>query len=273
MPTISEDACRNLLATTELILRTVLFRSGRLCRQLHRKKIHTEELNAILSDMNLSYLLNACSGTNAYVLDEAGMWELDPTEFLIHTEMQSIVEKKVRPTPKVELFCEWLCFHGVSCAPANPAPKPSEAAEPAPLQPALAGKNVYIVREVAPQFLSAEASDFLATLTGIIEEYFQLIDREMLQVSFKKWQYTVSVLRSHSRLQVLLPSLMLYLLQASVRSQGSAASQRFREENASSRRARGAALQRAAQPGGTPQHRRALPPPRRDVPSRLAQRQ
>ena len=273
MPPVSEDACRTFLATTELVIRIVLFRCGRLCRQLCRRQMHAEELQAVISDMNLDYLLHACSGKNTYVLDDAGNWELDPTELPIQAEMQAIVEKRIRPPPALEIHCEWLCFQGTVCySPPAPATEVVAAQTP-PLQPSLPGKNVYIVREVAPHFLSAEASDFLATLTGIAEEYFRLIDRELTRISYRKWRYAVSVLQSHTRLQVLLPALMLYILRTSVDSAGNAPPQRLRQEDAAARHARGPGRQPPPQRRGPPAHRAALSAARGDVAHRLAQRQ
>ena len=78
----------------------------------------------------------------------------------------------------------------------------------APLRAESTGTNVHVVREVAPGFLTAEAADFLATLTAIAEEHFRLIDRELLGVCFKKWRYAVRVLATHTRLQPLLPALV-----------------------------------------------------------------
>lgn len=214
MMPVAEDACRQLLAATELVVRTILFRCGRFCRHLQRSNLHVEELNAALSDANLTFLLRACSGPTNYVPAENGLWELDPTEIPLHAEMETIIERRLRPQPALELFAEWLAFQGLVFTQSR-AQSVIVAAEPPP-RPEPLSKNAYIVREVAPHFLTAEASDFLATLTGIVEEYFQLIDRELLRVDYRKWHYTIGVLASHARLQLLLPALMLYVLRAGV---------------------------------------------------------
>lgn len=220
---VSEDAARFTLAHTELILRGLLFQTAKVVKRFKRKMIRAEDIKISLSDMNLNFLLSGSTQreTENYVEGDEGVWELDPTEISIQTEMQNIVENKLTPHKKLELSFEWLSFNGVIYSSKLLAPPAGEekqvvALPPPPRPIPEPSKNLFVVKEISPNVLSEEANDFFTTLTRILEEYFQMIDRDLIQFSFKKWQHTLSIIQTHAKLQVLLPFIFDFIMEHAV---------------------------------------------------------
>ena len=53
----SEEACRFVLSEIELLMRDVIFQANKYSYKFHKKKIGMSELNHVLEDMNIMYLL------------------------------------------------------------------------------------------------------------------------------------------------------------------------------------------------------------------------
>ena len=66
----TEEACRFILADVELLLRDVIYQANKYTRKFKKSMITKNEINFVLEDKNLSYIL---SGTK---VDSINQYEL-----------------------------------------------------------------------------------------------------------------------------------------------------------------------------------------------------
>jgi len=213
---LSEDACRYILAQTELVLRRVIADSLKYTRKFNRSKIRNEDIDIALSDLNLSFLLFGLSkpATNFFVRSDKMTVELDKQEIDIKENMRNIVATKLLRKKKIEINFDWLAVEGSM----NPLFESSSTAEGlnlrsaewvksaeaqvTPFESALhpettnydyltakSNKNVFLVKELNPNVLTKEASLFFDTFRKILEEYFQLVDQKFAEIDNKKFLY------------------------------------------------------------------------------------
>jgi hypothetical protein len=213
---LSEDACRYILAQTELLLRRVIADSLKYTRKFNRSKIRSEDVDIALNDLNLAFLLFGLSkpAANYFVSSDRMTVELDKQEVDIKESMRSIVATKLLRKKKIEVNFDWMAIEGKL----NPLFEASSTADSLNLRSAdwaknseaqisafettpradvtnydyltaKSNKNVFLVKELNPNVLTREASLFFDTFRKILEEYFQLVDQKFAEIDNKKFLY------------------------------------------------------------------------------------
>lgn len=209
---LSEEACQYILADAELLLRRLVISTAKATRRFNRTKSKPEDVEIALDSLNLNFLTvgSSSNSPNAYFKSDNATIELDQTPILIMDRISEILKTKLVRKHKIELNFEWLHFGGKL----NPrvekatmkslldarAQKSSQAVIPAK-QPFeqfqtydqfLGGnsKAVYLIKEVNPDVLTKEASNFVNAYRETLESYFEKIDSSQDSIDYKRLNYS-----------------------------------------------------------------------------------
>ena len=213
-PELSEESCRYILSNSELLLRKIIIETIKIVHRFNRNKIKTEDIDIVLSELNLSFLLTGSSNSvpNHFMKTDNSHFELDPSNVLIKDQLVDIHKHKLLKKKKTELSFDWLFVHGkinprlkneqrVSIAPTPSLPKPFF--EKLPPQPPnfedfadydyFTEKNnkvAYLIKEVNPNVLTKESTTFFEMYREIVESYFEKIDQSLSPIDYNRFNYS-----------------------------------------------------------------------------------
>lgn len=213
---LSEEACRYILADTELILRRIIAETAKVTRRFNRSKAKPEDVDIVLDSLNLAFLSIGTSNhtPNVYVRSENSNVELDQTPILIKDKIGEILRQKLVKKRRIEVSFSWLFVNGkmnpliekslwparsvsdtrVTSTTQLPATDPIHL----PFQEFtkydyLTEKNtraVYLIKEVNPDVITRESFNFLNAYRETLEFYFQKIDDANESIDFKRLNYS-----------------------------------------------------------------------------------
>lgn len=216
---LSEEACRYVLADTELLLRRLVLETAKNARRFGRTKTRPEDVEIALDGLNLNFLAVGASSTvpNAYQKTDGNLMELDQSPMLIKDRIGEILKLKLLKKHKIDLGFEWLFFGGklnprvqkatLRSALESKATRQATAALPTkkPFEEfasydAFTDKNsraVYLIKEVSPDVLTKESNNFMAAFRETIEAFFEKIDSSDTSIDFKRFNYSLLISPGH----------------------------------------------------------------------------
>lgn len=213
-PELSEESCRYILSNSELLLRKIIIETIKIVRRFNRNKIKTEDIEIVLSELNLSFLLTGSSNSvpNHFMKTDNSHFELDPSNVLIKDQLVDILKHKLLKKKKTELSFDWLFVHGkinprfkneqrVSIAPTHSLPKPflENLSTQLPNFEDFAdydyfteknNKVAYLIKEVNPNVLTKESTTFFEMYREIVESYFEKIDQSLSPIDYNRFNYS-----------------------------------------------------------------------------------
>jgi hypothetical protein len=111
---LSEEACRYVLADTELLLRRLVLETSKNARRFNRTRAKPEDVEVSLESLNLNFLAIGASSTtpNIYTKSDGSHLELDQSPMLIKDRIGEILKLKLLKKQKIDLSFEWLFLKG-----------------------------------------------------------------------------------------------------------------------------------------------------------------
>lgn len=213
---LSEEACRYILADTELVLRRLISETAKITRRFNRSKAKPEDVDIVLDSMNLAFLAVGTSShaPNVYVRSENSNVELDQTPILIKDKIAEILRQKLVKKRRIEVSFSWLFVNGKMNPQIEKSLLPARSVSEARVTSAaqltsadtarfpfqeftkydyLTEKNtraVYLIKEVNPDVITRESFNFLSAYRETLEFYFQKIDDANESIDFKRLNYS-----------------------------------------------------------------------------------
>ena len=210
---VSEEACRYILCSAELFLRQVLSELVKVAKRFNRTRMKPSDISLVLEDMNLEFLKSGVSKDvpNLFVRGENSGFELEQGCVFIKENLIEILKNKLVPKNKIEVNFDWFFVEGTL----NPnlsvlQTQPAQSIEginnalPESQRPdnkfkefsefdfltERNDKNVYLIKEVSPNVLTKESSNFFETYREILAEYFEKIDQNTDSTDYRKFVYS-----------------------------------------------------------------------------------
>lgn len=218
----SEEACRYILADTELVLRRLVIDACKTARRFHRSKVKSEDVDIAIDSQNLNFLCLGVSGRspNTYHQTDNSTLELDLTPVLIKDKLAEILKQRLTKKRKIEVSFNWLYVNGKlnpriqqALAPVIPTPDPhpsSTALQTIELSrspfedfktydflTAKEPKAVYLIKEVSPDVITKESGNFFNAFRETLEFYFQKIDNAAESIDYRRLNYSRLISHGH----------------------------------------------------------------------------
>jgi len=213
-PELSEESCRYILSNSELLLRKIIIETIKIVRRFNRNKMKTEDVEIVLSELNLSFLAIGSSNSvpNHFLRTDNSHFELDPSNVLIKDQLVDILKHKLLKKKKTELSFDWLFVNGKINPRLKNEQAPSNNSIPSfakttlenssaqfPTFEAFANydyfteknnKVAYLIKEVNPNVLTKESSTFFEMYREIVESYFEKIDQSLSPIDYNRFNYS-----------------------------------------------------------------------------------
>lgn len=111
---LTEEACRFILSEVELTLRKVILKSGKYAKKFKRNNINTKDLEIVLDDMNLDFILKGKSFCkDEYNVDEdSSNFKIDSKDMCIKSTMNDIILNRLKKKKKMKLHLDWFVING-----------------------------------------------------------------------------------------------------------------------------------------------------------------
>jgi len=112
---LTEEACRFALSEIELMLRTVIIDSIKYSRKFNRQKIKSNDVQLVLADMNLDFLMSQGYNNESekYTFNETTQkFELISEDIHIKDMMKEIITDKLFKRKKLGINMDWFVIRG-----------------------------------------------------------------------------------------------------------------------------------------------------------------
>lgn len=179
---VSEDACRMILADTEIMLRLVIQESLKFMRHFNRDNLLDTDVNCALQNMRLnSKMLGMRENyVNKFVMGEDSKWNLENKVLVITDQMNDLEFEHFMNKHPLELTMDWLSINGNLVN--STANKGTICHTETLKQPAKAlafdtkqKMEIPVLKESRPNILSKEADKFLNSFFRILQENLENI--------------------------------------------------------------------------------------------------
>jgi hypothetical protein len=179
---VSEDACRMVLADTEIMLRQVVLEALKFMRHFNRDVLLDVDVNSALQNMRLNGKMLGMreNYVNKFVMGEDNKWNLENKVIVITDQMNDLEFEHFMNKHPVELTLDWLSINGNlvnSSANKGTICHTEFNKLPTKVLPfdTKQKSDVPMMKESRPNILSKEADKFLNSFFRILQENLENI--------------------------------------------------------------------------------------------------
>lgn len=173
---VSEDACRMVMADSELMVRLVVQESVKFMKQFNRDELLDTDVNCALQNMRLGGKMTGMREryTNKFTMAEDNKWNLENKVLVICDQMNDLEFEHFMNKHPIELSMDWMAINGkvVNTTANKGTVSLTDAKQAAKSLPFDAKQKVEtpIIKEIRPNILSKEADKFLNSFFRILQE-------------------------------------------------------------------------------------------------------
>lgn len=191
---VAEDACRMILADTELKLRLAIQESVKFMKLFNRDTLQDTDVNCALENMKLKSKMTGMREkyVNKFEIGEDNKWALENKVLVIIDEMNDIEFEHFMEKHPVELTMDWLTVNGnlintTANKGAISLTETKQISRQLPFESKMK-QEIALIKEARPNILSKEADKFLNSFFRILQENLEQIGgNSQAQTNFQKF--------------------------------------------------------------------------------------